>query len=314
MKRPAVFFDRDNTLIASDGYLGDPAQVRLIEGAASAIARARKLGYATVVVSNQSGVARGMFTEEAVHAVNAKLDELLRAENPHAVIDRHEYCPFHPEATVEGYRKECDTRKPGPGMIYNAAEALALDLSRSWLVGDAPRDIEAGKTAGCRTILFHDPSLPASPAASAESNVAPDFTASSLKEAIDYIESHDVPADEAELPTGETLPAAADAPIAHIAPANPTDAAQLPPRPPSMARTEALLEQILQEMRRQKENPVGDFSVSKLMAGIVQVLAIAVLFITYLNRAEGYAVMYLLLAVFLQVLTVALLIMGRQQP
>ena len=312
MKRPAVFFDRDNTLIASDGYLGDPAQVRLIEGAAAAIARARELGYATVVVSNQSGVARGMFTEEAVHAVNSKLDELLRSENPHAVIDRHEYCPFHPEATVEEYKKESEFRKPGPGMIHAAAEALALDLSRSWLVGDAPRDIEAGKAAGCRTILFHDPALPASPAASAESSTAPDFTAATLKEAIDYIESHDVPAGEADLPAGETTSAAADAPIAHIAPANPTDAAHLAPRPPNLARTEALLEQILHEMRRQKENPVGDFSVSKLMAGIVQVLSIAILFMTYLNRAEPNAGMYLLLAIFMQVLTVALLIMGKQ--
>src|SRR5690348_3816124 len=183
MKRPAVFFDRDNTLIASDGYLGDPAQVRLIEGAASAIARARELGYATGIVSNQSGVARGMFSADAVHAVNSKLDDLLRAENPLAVIDRHEYCTFHPAATVEEYRKDSDLRKPGPGMIHAAAEALALDLSRSWLIGDAPRDVEAGKSAGCRTILFKDPSLPASPAAAEESSATPDFTAATLKEA-----------------------------------------------------------------------------------------------------------------------------------
>src|SRR5688500_2715223 len=95
MKRPAVFFDRDNTLIANDGYLGDPNGVILIDGAADAIARARALGYATVVISNQSGVGRGMFTEEAVHAVNAKLDEMLRTQNSAAVIDRHEFCPFH---------------------------------------------------------------------------------------------------------------------------------------------------------------------------------------------------------------------------
>ena len=78
MKRPAVFFDRDNTLIASDGYLGDPSAVELVEGAADAVVRARSMGYATVVFSNQSGVARGMFGEEAVHAVNSRLDDLLR--------------------------------------------------------------------------------------------------------------------------------------------------------------------------------------------------------------------------------------------
>src|SRR3954470_9074932 len=115
MKRPAVFFDRDNTLIACDGYLGDPAAVTVIAGAADAVARARQLGYAVVVVSNQSGVARGMFGEDEVRAVNARLDEVLRNENPDAIIDRHEFCPFHPEATVAAYRQESDRRKPGAG-------------------------------------------------------------------------------------------------------------------------------------------------------------------------------------------------------
>ena len=96
MKRPAVFFDRDNTLIVSDGYLGDPSKVVLVEGAADAVARVRGLGFATVVFSNQSGVARGMFGEDSVHAVNARMDELLMDNNPAAVVDRHEFCPFHP--------------------------------------------------------------------------------------------------------------------------------------------------------------------------------------------------------------------------
>src|SRR6266550_3848445 len=116
MKRPAVFFDRDNTLMACDGYLGDPSQVALVEGAADAVARARALGYAAVVISNQSGVARGMFDEEAVRAVNARLDELLKAENPAAIVDRHEFCPYHPEGTVERYKQESALRKPQPGM------------------------------------------------------------------------------------------------------------------------------------------------------------------------------------------------------
>src|SRR5688500_16155045 len=138
MKRPAVFFDRDNTLIACDEYLGDPAKVRLVDGAADAVARARNLGYATVIFSNQSGVARGYFSEDAVHAVNARLDEMLADANAKAVIDRHEFCPFHPDASIDKYRKESDLRKPLPGMIHQAAEALALDLSRSWVIGDAP--------------------------------------------------------------------------------------------------------------------------------------------------------------------------------
>src|SRR5258707_11762574 len=145
MKRADVFFDRDNTLMACDGYLGNPSEVVLVEGAADAVARARALGYATVVVSNQSGVARGMFDETAVRAVNARLDELLQAANPGAIIDRHEFCPFHPEGTVEAFRQESPLRKPKPGMILAAAEAMALDLARSWGVGDAGRDIEAGQ-------------------------------------------------------------------------------------------------------------------------------------------------------------------------
>src|SRR5687767_4056640 len=165
MKRPAVFFDRDNTLIVSDGYLGDPSKVTLVNGAAAAIARARELGYAVVVFSNQSGVARGMFSEEDVQAVNQRTDELLRAENSGAVIDRHEFCPFHPDGTIDVYARESDRRKPKPGMILAAAKAMALDLDQSWVIGDAGRDIEAGKAVGCRTILFHDPALKKSPAA-----------------------------------------------------------------------------------------------------------------------------------------------------
>src|SRR3954464_9299439 len=152
MKRPAVFFDRDNTLIVGNEYLGDPEKVVLMPGAADAVSRARALGYATVIFSNQSGVARGMFDESAVRNVNRRVEERLLEANENAVIDRQEFCPYHPDAVVERYRKESDLRKPKAGMILKAAEMLALDLSRSWVIGDAPRDIEAGHAAGCRTI------------------------------------------------------------------------------------------------------------------------------------------------------------------
>src|SRR3954454_9854787 len=189
MKRPAVFFDRDNTLIVSDGYLGDPSKVKLVRGAADAVARARSLGYAVVVFSNQSGVARGMFSEEDVTAVNQRMDAMLQAENPQAVIDRHEFCPFHPEGTVDVYARESDRRKPKPGMILSAAKALALDLERSWVIGDAPRDIEAAAAAGCRGILFKDPSLSKSHAADAPTAVEPDYTVTTLAEALEHIAS-----------------------------------------------------------------------------------------------------------------------------
>lgn len=187
LKRPAIFFDRDNTLIVSDGYLGDPAKVMLVDGAADAVAKARQYGFRVITISNQSGVARGMFDEDAVRAVNRRLEELLQLNNSSAVIDAHEYCPYHPEATVERYRQDSPLRKPKPGMILAAAQRFSLDLSRSWVIGDAPRDIEAGKAAGCRTVLFRDPKLKASPAADEQSAVEPDFVCSSLKEAVDLI-------------------------------------------------------------------------------------------------------------------------------
>src|SRR5262245_3869059 len=125
--RPAIFFDRDNTLIVSDGYLGDPDSVRLIAGAAESVARARALGFATIVVSNQSGVARGLFTEADVDRVNSRIDQLLRTESPDATIDRHAYCPFLPDAPIERYRRDSELRKPRPGMLLEAARALDLD-------------------------------------------------------------------------------------------------------------------------------------------------------------------------------------------
>jgi D-glycero-D-manno-heptose 1,7-bisphosphate phosphatase len=207
MTRPAVFFYRDNTLIVSDGYLGDPDSVVLVDGAADLVARVRRLGYAAVTFSNQSGVARGLFTEQDVHRVNSRLDELLLDHDAAAVIDRHEFCPHHPEAAVPRYRQASEFRKPSPGMIYQAARQLGLDLGRSWVVGDAPRDIEAGRAAGCRTILFKDPTLPASPAAAEPMSVEPDFVAGSLREVAELIENNPPAEEPAELAqVGDAVP------------------------------------------------------------------------------------------------------------
>ena len=184
-----MFFDRDNTLIISDGYLGDASQVRLIDGAAPAIARARRMGFVIVTVSNQSGVARGMFDEDAVRAVNSALDAALAAIDPTAVIDRHEFCPFHPDGVIERYRQETPLRKPGPGMIQKAARELNLDLPSSWLIGDTPRDIASARAAGCRAILFVPPGIAPSPSVT-EPGPVPDHTVTSLSAAMDIIQSN----------------------------------------------------------------------------------------------------------------------------
>ncbi|MBC8106499.1 MAG: HAD family hydrolase [Anaerolineae bacterium] len=302
MPRPAIFFDRDNTLIACDDYLGDPEQVKLIDGAADAIARARTLGFAIVVFSNQSGVARGMFGEDDVQAVNERLDQLLVSQNAQAIIDRHEYCPFHPDATVESYRQDSDRRKPGAGMIHSAADALGIDLPNSWVIGDAPRDIEAGVAAGCHTILFCDPNLSRSPAADATVRVKPDHTVNSLAQAIDVIEGDD----------DEHTPFA-QKPAATLREKEKSDPDASSTTKSSSSRLETLAEQILYELRRSKEQPHTDFSVAKLLAGISQVISIALVFLAYLNRNETTTFGALLLfAVWVQCFTITLLIMGKQ--
>jgi D-glycero-D-manno-heptose 1,7-bisphosphate phosphatase len=286
MPRPAIFFDRDNTLIVSDGYLADPNSVILMDGAAEAVAKARMLGFKIVTISNQSGVAKGLFDEAVVQAVNLKLDQLLTRANPAAVIDRHEYCPFHPEATVEAYRQDSDLRKPKPGMLLAAAAALDLDLKNSWVIGDSPRDVAAGQAAGCRAILFKPPGLPPSPAAAEPMGAPPDFVAQNLPDAIAKI--------AAEL-----------APAARAAPAPPAWETRL-------ENLQKLSEQILYELRHLHDHSHADFSTAKLLAGVVQALALATLFISlYLFHGEPILLPALLMGVFLQLLTIALLLIGR---
>ena len=150
--RPAVFLDRDGVLIDDRNYLDRVDLVALIPGAAAAVRRLNDAGFAVVVVTNQSGVARGVFPEEQIAVVHAHIAGLLHAEAA-ARIDHFDYSPFHPDATVEQYRRDSDCRKPKPGMLLRSAVRLNLDLPRSWMVGDRLTDLEAGAAAGCRTIL-----------------------------------------------------------------------------------------------------------------------------------------------------------------
>jgi histidinol-phosphate phosphatase family protein len=297
MRRKAIFFDRDNTLIANRAYLGDPNSVRLVDGAADAIARGRALGFAIVVISNQSGVARGMFDEAAVRAVNTRMEQLLAAENPEAVIDHHEFCPFHPDGVVEQYRRDSDLRKPKAGMIYRARESLALDLQGSWVIGDTYRDVEAGRSAGCHTILFSHPTLEPSPDASTKSNARPDHTCTSLAEALDFIES-----------------AETHKPVLHPpARVEGGPAAKLPEPPPSEPDLQSLLEQLLIEFKRANPAHHTDFSIARLLGGIVQVIVIAVLLVAYLNTGQTATQQsLLLLAIVLQGIVVAAAMAGRK--
>lgn len=191
----AVFLDRDNTIIENDGDLGEPDKVRLIQGAASAIASLRGLGYRIVVITNQGGVARGKYSEDDVEAVHERINELVH-ENSGARIDRFYFCPFHPQGSVEKYCREHPWRKPQPGMLLRAAQDLDLDLDQSWMIGDAMRDVQAGAAAGVRTILLHPdaggtrPPLRVGqerPAETAAGAMSPDFYARTLIEAVRII-------------------------------------------------------------------------------------------------------------------------------
>ena len=141
---PAVFLDRDGTLMTDVEYCGDPARVAVFPGAAAALGRLRTRGYRLVMVSNQSGIGRGYFTEEDFLRVQA---ELFRQLGDAGRLDAAYHCPERPEGASE-------RRKPGPGMIHEAAADLELDLARSWMVGDSRADVEAGRRAGLAGTIF----------------------------------------------------------------------------------------------------------------------------------------------------------------
>ena len=141
---PALFVDRDGTVIEDPGYIADPDKVRLIPGAAAALRRFRGAGHALVLVTNQSGIGRGFYSWPDYEAVAARFRDLLAAED--VEFDAELACAHAPEA-------RCDWRKPAPGMIRAAADRLDLDLGRSVLAGDKLSDIEAGAAAGIRRLV-----------------------------------------------------------------------------------------------------------------------------------------------------------------
>ncbi|WP_337176196.1 HAD family hydrolase [Paludisphaera sp.] len=150
--RRAVFLDKDGTLVDDVPYNVDPDRIRLAQGAAEALPRLKGMGFRLIVVSNQSGVARGMFEEEALGPVMQRLQELTTALG--APLDGFYYCPHHPQGSVDRYVLACDCRKPAPGMILRAAAEHGVDTAASWLVGDILDDVEAGRRAGCRAVLI----------------------------------------------------------------------------------------------------------------------------------------------------------------
>lgn len=182
----AVFLDRDGTVNEEVGYLTDVANLKLIPGAGAAIKRLNQSGLKVILVTNQSGVARGYFTEAFVHHTHAVLGKLLEAEG--ARIDGIYYCPHHPKHGTSEYRLDCDCRKPATGLIERAARDLAIDVKSSYVVGDKWSDVELGQRAGAHAILVQSGFAADDPGNVRNVNVnEPDFTAHSLAEAVEWI-------------------------------------------------------------------------------------------------------------------------------
>ncbi|WP_027209786.1 D-glycero-alpha-D-manno-heptose-1,7-bisphosphate 7-phosphatase [Burkholderia sp. WSM2232] len=152
MLQPAVFLDKDGTLLDDVPYNIDPSLMRLAPGARAALTLLASQPFALFVISNQSGVALGKFQRAALKDVEAKLASMFAECG--ATLAGAYWCPHHPDGSVAPYATACDCRKPAPGMLLRAAREHRLDLARSWFIGDILDDVEAGNRAGCRTILL----------------------------------------------------------------------------------------------------------------------------------------------------------------
>jgi D-glycero-D-manno-heptose 1,7-bisphosphate phosphatase len=151
-KQPAVFLDRDGVLNVDRGYAHKPEDIELIPGAAAAVRLLNEAGYYVLVVTNQSGVARGLYSEAAIENVHKHMQDVLKAEGAH--IDAFYYCPHHPEGLVKEFAIHCRCRKPEPGMLEQAAQDWPIDLGRSFLIGDRDNDLLAAAAFHVRGIKF----------------------------------------------------------------------------------------------------------------------------------------------------------------
>ena len=322
MSEKAIFLDRDDTLIEDPGYISNPDQVKLLDGAAEALIQLKALGYKLIVVSNQSGVARGIVTEKKLEKIHDRLKQLLIEKD--AFLDRIYYCPYHPEGVVPKYRKESNCRKPNPGMLLRAVAEMDIDLEQSWCIGNSSRDIEAGKRAGCKTILIDVPYRQKSGSRLSKLEASPDYKAVNIKEAVNIIKKYlrspvtaktkkeiiSAAEDEPIIKTDEPAPddivesvpeVAEPAPETEIT--NETEEQSCmenesiskieeqaeseqqqkePPRKePAKDKTEQLLNDIAGQIRSMKrEEMFNEFSVMRLIAGIVQIFVFFCLLIT----------------------------------
>jgi len=186
IRRPAVFLDRDGTINEQMGYINHLCRFKLLAGAAEAIKLLNDAGIPVVVISNQSGLARGYFPEELLVAVHEKMDRLLAEKGAH--VDGIYYCPHHPEAKEERFRETCNCRKPKPGLVLQAADEMNLDPEKSFVVGDRWSDIKTAANCGAKSILVRtgygrgDEQY-----IGPHQEIQPDYKAEDLLEAVEWI-------------------------------------------------------------------------------------------------------------------------------
>jgi len=353
VRQKAVFLDRDGTLIEDAAYAARPEQIRILGGTARGLERLAAAGYRLVVVTNQSGIARGRMTEDDLARFHEALDVQLGLLGVH--VDAYYACPHHPDPSQVARPElavDCECRKPKPGMILQAAEDLTLDLTASWTVGDAWRDVAAGQAAGVRTIKV--PSSPGPETARPPEGRPPDAEVANLDEAADVILGTTAKADapspppapspkpspDAPLPPTDHLlgpgtevaevspeekPTADAAPIRaaakSTAPAVPVAGAEKSPTPspkPAAAKAdEGLLREVLTELRRlARSRHAPSLSFVRLLAYVLQAAALfsAVVMPLVIDwKMPGQdKMMYLQIAILLQLMVVTLLLLERK--
>lgn len=185
MTNHAVFLDRDGTLNEDPGYLGDPSKVKLYPDVGQALAKLKNvMGFKLIVVSNQSGIARGLITKDDVELVNEQVNKLLSNDN--VSIDGFYYCSYHPDYSSE---EECKCRKPSPEMVLKATRDFNVDLSKSYIIGDSNVDIECGMNLNLKTILVKTGQGRESLSILQKRNKLPTFVANNFLDACNFIQN-----------------------------------------------------------------------------------------------------------------------------
>ncbi len=330
MGNAAVFFDRDGTLIEDPGYLNHPDQVRLLDGTAEVLKELHGLGYKIVVITNQSGVARGIVSENMLGRIHKRLEELLAQKG--ASLDKIYYCPYHPDGVIPKYSQESDWRKPQPGMLLAAAEEMDIDLNKSWVVGDSQRDVEAGRAVECRTILLHSGPVDEE----TQGDDGPDYVAATIREAANMIKKlHHTsraesvplhPVTEVKETSEEELSVTPlEAKELQIEPSEEEELDEMTePEPlklpePSTGKDTQLLREILDQLKQMQKNEMfGEFSVMRLLAGIVQVfvlfcLLLALWFLMGTERQDSNILIALGFGTVLQAMALTFYIMQNRR-